>query len=56
MRNTSKVTLVMGSEEGYINGALALGQSIIDVQSKLVRVAMVTNDVPSEVIVKKTYS
>lgn len=39
------VTLVTGTQNGYHTGAIALGQSIIDVGSKLRRVVMVTPDV-----------
>lgn len=40
------VTLVMGSDTGYVSGAVALGQSLIDVESETRRVCMVTPDVP----------
>jgi hypothetical protein len=39
------VTLVSGSNSGYVAGAIALGQSLIDVESVLKRIAMVTPDV-----------
>lgn len=39
------VTLVTGSSSPYVAGAIALGQSLIDVGSKLKRVVMVTPDV-----------
>ena len=39
------VTLVTGANSGYVSGAIALGQSLIDVGSKLTRVAMVTPDI-----------
>ena len=39
------VTLVTGASSGYVSGALALGQSLIDVDSELRRVVMVTPDV-----------
>ena len=39
------VTLVTGASSGYTSGAMALGQSLIDVGSKLRRVVMVTPDV-----------
>ena len=39
------VTLVTGHSSGYTSGAIALGQSLIDVGSKLRRVVMVTPDV-----------
>jgi len=39
------VTLVTGVNSGYSAGAIALGQSLIDVGSKLTRVAMVTPEV-----------
>ena len=39
------VTLVMGTGSGYSAGAIALGQSLIDVGSKLSRVVLVTPDV-----------
>ena len=42
------VTLVTGVESGYSSGAIALGQSLIDVGSKLRRVVMVTPEVPKE--------
>jgi hypothetical protein len=42
------VTLVMGSNSGYVAGAIALGQSLIDVGSKLARVVMVTDDVDEQ--------
>jgi hypothetical protein len=41
------VTLVTGTNSGYHTGAIALGQSIIDVGSKLRRVVMVTPEVPA---------
>jgi hypothetical protein len=41
------VTLVMGSDTGYISGAVALGQSLVDVASQTRRVCMVTPDVPA---------
>ena len=43
------VTLVTGPSSGYASGALALGQSLIDVGSKLRRVVMVTPDVEEKV-------
>jgi alpha-N-acetylglucosamine transferase len=42
------VTLVSGSSSGYIAGAVALGQSLIDVGSELTRVVMVTPDVDQQ--------
>ena len=42
------VTLVTGVDSGYSSGAIALGQSLIDVGSKLRRVVMVTPEVPKE--------
>ena len=39
------VTLVTGTNSGYVSGALALGQSLFNVRSKLHRVVMVTPDV-----------
>lgn len=39
------VTLVTGRQSGYISGAIALGQSLIDIGSSLRRVIMVTPDV-----------
>jgi hypothetical protein len=39
------VTLVTGSSSGYVSGAIALGQSLIDIGSVLKRVVMVTPDV-----------
>ncbi len=42
------VTLVMGSETGYHLGALALGQSLIDIGNNWRRVALVTPEVPSD--------
>ena len=39
------VTLVTGTLSGYTSGAIALGQSLIDVGSKLRRVVMVTPNV-----------
>jgi len=41
------VTLVTGVNSGYHTGAIALGQSIIEVGSKLRRVVMVTPEVPA---------
>lgn len=41
------VTLVTGVNSGYHAGAIALGQSIIDIGSKLRRVVMVTPEVPA---------
>lgn len=41
------VTLVTGVNSGYVAGAIALGQSLIDVKSKLRRVVMVTPEVES---------
>lgn len=43
------VTLVTGPSSGYASGAIALGQSIIDVGSKLRRIVMVTPDVDEKV-------
>jgi hypothetical protein len=40
------LTLVSGSNGGYNAGALALGQSLINVGSTLQRICMVTDDVP----------
>ena len=42
------VTLVTGDDSGFSLGAIALGQSLIDVGSKLRRVVMVTPDVSKE--------
>jgi alpha-N-acetylglucosamine transferase len=39
------VTLVTGHSSGYVSGAIALGQSLIDIGSVLKRVIMVTPDV-----------
>ena len=39
------VTLVTGVNSGYVAGAIALGQSLVDVKSKLSRVVMVTPEV-----------
>ncbi len=39
------VTLVAGEQSGYDGGAVALGQSLINVKSKLHRVLMVTPEV-----------
>ena len=39
------VTLVAGEQSGYDSGAIALGQSLINVKSKLHRVLMVTPEV-----------
>lgn len=39
------ITLVMGENSGYAAGAIALGQSLIDVGSKMKRIVMVTPDV-----------
>lgn len=39
------VTLVTGSTSGYVSGALALGQSLLNVGSQLPRVVMVTPEV-----------
>ena len=43
------VTLVTGPSSGYASGAIALGQSLIDVGSKLRRIVMVTPDVEEKV-------
>jgi lipopolysaccharide biosynthesis glycosyltransferase len=47
-KGSAIVTLVMGDEknQGYIEGAIALGQSLKDVKSVLPRVCMVTPEVP----------
>lgn len=43
------VTLVSGSNSvGYVSGAMALGQSIKDIGSKLDLIVLVTNEVPNE--------
>ena len=42
------VTLLMGEQSGYVQGAVALGQSLIDVKSVLDRVCIVTPEVPRE--------
>lgn len=39
------VTLVTGTDSGYVSGALALGQSLVNVGSQLPRVVMVTPEV-----------
>ena len=39
------VTLVTGKASGYVSGALALGQSLVNVGSRLPRVVMVTPEV-----------
>mmetsp|Transcript_11732 Transcript_11732/g.17770 ORF Transcript_11732/g.17770 Transcript_11732/m.17770 type:complete len:440 (+) Transcript_11732:122-1441(+) len=44
-RDHAVVTLIMGQNSGYTAGALALGQSLLDVGSKLSRIAMVTPEV-----------
>lgn len=44
---TAVVTLVMG-ESGYVAGAIALGQSLIEQGSKMQRVVLVTPDVSKE--------
>ena len=43
------VTLVMGKDTNYNAGAIALGQSLIDVGSKLHRICMVTEEVPNDI-------
>lgn len=43
-KKNAAVTFVMGE---YFYGALALGQSLVDVGSDLTRVAIVTADMPS---------
>lgn len=42
------VTLLMDTSSGFLSGVLALGQSLVDVDSKLQRVVMVTPDVSHE--------
>jgi lipopolysaccharide biosynthesis glycosyltransferase len=42
---TAVVTLVMGDNTGYVAGAIALGQSLIEVKSQMQRVVLVTPDV-----------
>lgn len=44
-KDNAVVTLVMGEKSGYSAGAIALGQSLKDVGSKLSRVCLVTPDV-----------
>ena len=39
------VSLLMGEQYGYVQGAMALGKSLIDVKSVLPRVLMVTPEV-----------
>jgi hypothetical protein len=42
---TAMATLVTGSDMGYVNGSLALAQSLIDIGSKLHRIVLVTPSV-----------
>jgi len=47
-RRYAVVTLVSGASSGYTSGAIALGQSLVDVGSKMSRVVMVTPDVDKQ--------
>src|SRR6056300_674928 len=48
MDEYSIVTLVSGTDIGYVSGAIALGQSLIDSSSKIPKLAMVTSEVSQE--------
>ena len=48
-RRAAVVTLVSGTEGGYNAGAMALGQSLVDVASKLHKICMVTEDVTQDI-------